>query len=115
MAFTWEKEKRLLKRAEFTLCYDKAIKIYSSNFIAFIYKENSKLQTRIGFAVTKKMGNAVMRNRLKRLLREFCRLNYAKLPQNADIVITPKKHLQIASLDYKLLEKELNLLFMKVK
>ncbi len=114
MALSWEKEKRLLKRAEFRLCYDNAIKLYSSNFIAFIRKKED-IHTRVGFAVTKKIGNAVMRNRLKRLLREYCRLNQALLPQNTDIVITPKKHLQIARLDYVQLEKELSLLFVKAR
>ncbi len=115
MTFKWEKDKRLLKRAEFTNCYDKAKKLYSQNFVVFIYKEDTKIHTRLGFAVTKKMGNAVMRNRLKRLLREFARLNYSILPNNADIVITAKKHLVIANLSYTKLEKELSLLFMKVK
>ncbi len=107
----WQKERRLLKRAEFTLCYDKGTKVHSKNFLVFIQEDMNNSFPRIGFAVTKKIGNAVVRNRVKRLLREFCRLNQKLFPQNANIVITPKKHLHVATLDYAKVEKELSSLF----
>ncbi len=107
MSLTWEKEKRILKRPDFSLCYDTGTKIHSKLFLAFIHNKSTQKTPRIGMAVTKKVGNAVMRNRLKRLLREFCRKNQEYFPQNADIVFTPKKHIKIHELDYQKVEDEL--------
>ncbi len=113
MEYGWGKEKRLLKRAEFSLCYNNGIKIYSRYFLAFVLTQDEAHQSRVGLAVSKKIGNAIARNRLKRLLREFCRLNQATLPQNSDIVITPKKHIKVNKLTYKDVEEELHKLFKK--
>ena len=49
---------------------------------------------RVGLAVSKKVGSACVRNRVKRVLREFFRQHQAFLPFQADLVVIPKKHLQ---------------------
>ncbi len=45
---------------------------------------------RLGMAVGKRHGNAVVRNRIKRLIREAFRLNRERLPRSADIVVIPR-------------------------
>jgi ribonuclease P protein component len=42
--------------------------------------------TRLGIAVGRKAGNACARNRIKRRLREYFRLNREKMPPETDIV-----------------------------
>nr|WP_320049256.1 ribonuclease P protein component [uncultured Desulfuromonas sp.] len=77
------------EQAEFSHCYKCGFKIYTRFFILFIVKTDSP--ARFGFTVSKKVGGAVVRNRIKRLLREFVRNN-----QNdfflADIVIVAKRN-----------------------
>lgn len=59
---------------------------------------------RLGLAVTRRLGKAVRRNRVKRLLREFFRRHKMELPPQ-DIVIMAKKG--AADLDYRQVEEEL--------
>ena len=42
---------------------------------------------RLGLSVSRKCGSAVLRNRIKRLIREAYRLNRAALPQDVDLVV----------------------------
>lgn len=56
-------------------------------------------RTRLGITVTKKVGNAVVRNRIKRLCREFFRFNKHNITGHWDINIIAKK--QAAGLSAK--------------
>ena len=53
---------------------------------------------RVGFAVSKKVGIAVVRNRVKRVLREFFRINQAQIPPAMDIVVIPRRSLNVTEL-----------------
>lgn len=61
---------------------------------------------RLGLAVTKKCGNAVQRNRIKRVLRAFFRLHQHEMPA-MDIVVTPKRHLRADQIHLALVERDL--------
>jgi ribonuclease P protein component len=57
--------------------------------ISFV--ENGLAVTRLGLAVPKR-GSAIVRNRIKRVVREVFRLRRASLPPGFDLVVSPKDH-----------------------
>lgn len=99
---------RLKKRVDFIACSRSPHFWRRPSFIIqFRPREKSSEETaRLGFTVTKKQGNAVTRNRIKRRLREFSRLYLHPLLQDhADYVIIGRRHL--ASLPSEELQREL--------
>ena len=60
---------------------------------------------RLGLTVSRKIGGAVARNRVKRLVREFFRLNYDRLPPSVDLVVVAKRGADL--LDYDAVEREI--------
>jgi len=56
--------------------------------------ENDLPHARLGAAVSKKVGNAVRRNRWKRLLRETFRITREDLPVGVDLVVVPRRGVQ---------------------
>ena len=96
---TWTKSKRLRKSVEFQHVQRKGHKWSSKDFLfLFCMKKkkqkidtirvsNISLQWRFGFVVSKKVGNAVVRNTIKRLLRENVRIELAQYSQQSSAVI----------------------------
>ncbi len=93
MSLTWSKERRVTRRAEYSACYSAGKKHQTKYFVVFTLESQERRIGRLGLAVTKKNGNAVERNRIKRVLRSFFRLHQHEMPL-MDIVVTPKKFLR---------------------
>ena len=78
---------RLKKEKDFNLVFNKGKRLYSDSVTIIYYKSN---EIKAGFAVSKKHGGSVKRNRIKRLLRESFRSFMPKIRQNFFFVFIPK-------------------------
>jgi ribonuclease P protein component len=78
----------LTRRAEFLRVAGTGRKIAMPGLVLQVMKRADQAPVRIGFTVTKKVGNAVIRNRTKRRLREAARLLLREAPlTGADLVL----------------------------
>jgi ribonuclease P protein component len=85
----YPRQARLVQKAQFDAVYRAGKRRSSSHFTAFL-KANNLPQSRFGFSIKKALGGAVVRNRIRRRLREIARLHREELPAGWDIVIHPK-------------------------
>ncbi len=87
---SFPKEARLTRRSEFLLLSRRGRKFYTPHFI-IIRRDNDHLGKRLGVTVSSKVGNAVVRNRLKRGLREFFRRERESFRPDQDTVIIARR------------------------
>ncbi|MCX7625952.1 MAG: ribonuclease P protein component [Candidatus Sumerlaeaceae bacterium] len=86
--YFFRKENRVRKRADFLYAYHHGTPYRRKGIHVFICpRESSNLPTRLGITVTRKVGRAVVRNRLKRLAREVFRLALPRLKNGYTIIV----------------------------
>jgi len=90
LRFSLTKADRILRRREYIALSKSGRRIQNDHFIAY-FSADPQGRSRIGVTVTKKVGRAVKRNRIKRLVREFFRLNRHYLSGKWDISIIAKR------------------------
>ena len=95
-----KREERLTKPQQYSLVYRKGIS-KASNLLVLRALPNGLPASRFGFSVSKRVGNAVTRNRVKRLLREISPLMPVKSASDIVFIVRPPA----ASADYTTLKK----------
>lgn len=85
-----KKEQRLRKKKDFERVFEEGTAFRGKNLNACVIP-NSLDFSRIGIVTGKKVGHAVKRNRIRRLLRECFRLNKALLGPGLDVVLIAKR------------------------
>jgi ribonuclease P protein component len=83
------REARLVRRGEFDAVYRGGKRRSSSHFTVFL-RANQLPCSRFGFSIKKALGGAVLRNRIRRRVREIVRGHRQEILTGWDIVIHPK-------------------------
>ena len=96
---------RLRKRAEYLAVQGSGRKLHSDSFLLFLLRRTPESPTRFGVTVTKRVGGAVVRNRVKRLVREVVRRHKAWFPTGIELVFVAKPSAK--ALDLAAAEREI--------
>ncbi len=87
------------KEKDFNLIYNKQVFRANKNIVIYIRQNNNKVN-RVGFVASKKVGNAVARNRGRRLMKESYRLLLDEVKFNScyDIIFLARKDIDMLSM-----------------
>jgi ribonuclease P protein component len=90
--FAFPKGSRILRSSDFRKVYDEGFRFSCQHFAAFCLACDGQADgAKAGFTVSKAMGKAVVRNRMKRRMREAVRLHLGSLDSKWRVVFNPRK------------------------
>ena len=95
---------RLLRRPEYDAVYREGRRRAARQFAVF-FRPNGLGHSRFGISLKRALGGAVVRNRIRRRIREILRLHRMEIPAGWDIVVHPRS--SVAKTDFRALESEL--------
>lgn len=88
MAFSFGKERRIRRRTDFVRVQTYGERAASRHFVFLVLARDSACApSRLGVVATRKVGNATMRNRIKRVCRECFRQWPGFVPEGIDLVV----------------------------
>lgn len=96
---------RLRKREDFNVVYRYGRSFANSQFVVYWRRRSQKGSFRMGVSASSKLGGAVVRNRLRRMVKEIIRLNAGKLLEDTDLILIVRK--PALSLPYKEMESSI--------
>jgi len=81
---------RLVQKRDFERVYRQGARLTSPHFLV-VARPNGLECSRFGISVKARLGNAVVRNRIKRRVREILRRVHARVPAGWDVVVEPRQ------------------------
>lgn len=109
-----KKTKMLKKNYEFKNVLSKG-KYYSGKNIEAFIKDNNKNYNFLGLAISVKIGKAVRRNKIKRLIRENYKLLESEIKNGKSIVFLWKKNIDVKNATFENIKADMNYIFDKAK
>ena len=107
------KKLRLRNRADFSRVYRHGKSFANHQFVVYWFSKKEVERFRVGISVSKKVGNAVVRNRMRRLVKEIVRHHESEIAGGLDIVFIVRKG--ALSMEYSELEKSVLHVLRKAK
>lgn len=92
---------RLRNNMEFKQVYEDGKNYWNRNLILYV-KKNGLEYSRVGYSITKKIGNSVVRNKVRRRMKEIYRLNFNQIKGGYDFIFIPKRN--IVDISYEEME-----------
>ncbi|MCI2253554.1 MULTISPECIES: ribonuclease P protein component [unclassified Domibacillus] len=86
-----KKSFRIKKNNDFQTVFSKGKSFANRQFVVYMYKKEQNVPFRIGLSVSKKLGNAVMRNRIKRCIRQSFTELKDEIQPGWDFIIIARK------------------------
>ena len=86
--FSWEE--RLHTRKEFLAVYREGYRVFTPYFVLY-FRKNGRRFSRLGIAASRKVGRPVVRNRIRRRLRESFRMNKQGILPCSDVVVNVRR------------------------
>ena len=81
---------RIRRQADFDRVYQR--NVYAADGVLVVQGRSNGLSiSRLGLSVSRRVGNAVVRNRWKRLIREVFRRQRTAMPAGLDLVVRPRR------------------------
>lgn len=96
MRETLRPHERIRQKKDFLVLYKKGHR-YRGKFFNLVYLSNDLAFSRVAVVVSKKVGNAVQRNKIKRRMRALFRTNKDRLKGSLDLIVIVKKDVHAAT------------------
>jgi len=106
------KKYRLSKTADFRRVYNEG-KYIANKYVVLYIARNYSDNVRIGFSVSKKIGKAYVRNRIKRLMRESARKYVDQISKGYDLIFIARG--KTRGIEYEIVEKNIKCILQQGK
>lgn len=105
-SYGFSRNQRIRKKTDFDAIFALRRR-YSKGPLVLFVQENALGLSRLGIAMSRRVGIAARRNRIKRMLRQAFRLSQHELPIGWDLMVVPRPHAPLGLENYIALLREL--------
>lgn len=91
MGYGFPKTDRVTRRVDFLTAQKRGRRVHSQHFVIVLFDRGVEGPVRLGLVTSRKIANAVGRNRVRRVLREVFRLSRESFPPRFDVVIIARE------------------------
>lgn len=100
-----KKELRIKKNKEFQAVFKKGKSFANRQFVIYVLPKESQQEFRVGLSVSKKIGNAVKRNKIKRWIRRCFHELKSDITESNDFIVIARK--PVSDMDFHEIKKSL--------